>query len=134
MSCTDELGILAPLNSLTRHVFLETDVDGTRTPLTSGSVAAFLANSEEPDATAADAALVAVCTHVGGNPLVDGEDEEHPDGTWLIKFDPSTFTVARLDPLFDETGDDPYLIITTPNDRVTEKLHYQRSLRADLVP
>lgn len=134
MSCDEELAILAPLNPLTRHVLLETlDASGTRTPVTTGTVTGFLATSDEPDATAADAALVATCAHVGGNEIVDGEDDLHPPGTWQIKFSPATFTVSRLDGLFLDTGDEPYLIITTPNDRVTEKLRYQRSLRADIA-
>ena len=133
MSCSDELEILAPLNPLTRFIYIETIVAGTRTPLTAGVVSGFLATSDDPEATAAHASLVAACTHVGGQPTETGGDEEHPDGTWEIKFDPTTHTVARLDPLFDETGNDPHLIIQTPYDRVTEKLRYQRSLRAEVA-
>lgn len=72
---------------------------GVETPLTTGPVIAFLATSNGPAATAADAALSMSPVHLG-------------DGVWLIFLDAAVLTTALLDPLFAATP--PYLIVQQP--------------------
>lgn len=120
---------LNPLNKFFRTVVIE-DVDdttGATIPVVSGTLTAFLATSNEPDATAADATLSVTGTHVG----VDVPDDTHPFplGTWLVEIGGNTLTVSLLDSLF--TNATPYLIVIYSDlDRVYEKLTYQRTRKA----
>jgi hypothetical protein len=80
-------------------LFAGNPTTGAVTPLTAGTVTAFLATSNTASATAADPALSMSPTHLG-------------DGVWLIFFDAAVLTTALLDPLFGSTP--PYLIIQQP--------------------
>lgn len=72
---------------------------GDVTPLTSGTVTAFLSTTNGPSAVAADPALSMAPTHLGG-------------GIWLIFFDAGVLTAPLLDPLF--AASPPYLIVEQP--------------------
>jgi hypothetical protein len=122
---------LYPLNTLWRLVTIETvnASDGSTEGATTGTVTAFLAVSNEPDVTTADATLSVAATHVG---VADPAAGQWPLGTWLITIPASVLTVALLDQLF--TTVTPYLIVErTGSDRVYEKLHYHRSRKADFA-
>lgn len=92
---------LYPLNDFFAKAKLRTldPATGVETPLTTGTVTAFLATSSGPAATAADAALSMSPVHLG-------------DGIWLIFFDATVLTTALLDPLFAAAP--PYLIVQQP--------------------
>lgn len=90
--------VINPLNDFALYAKLQkiNEQTGVRTALTSGSVTAFLATSDAPTATAADASLVVTPTHVA-------------DGKWLIFFDASVLQPALLETLFADTT--PVLIL-----------------------
>ena len=106
---------ISPLNDLSIIVILK-GVDpatGKAIQLTTGTVTHFIATSNTPTATAADAALSGVATHVGS-------------GKWLISYDAAVLTAALLDTLFASVT--PYLIIQQPNEfRVYVPLVYLAS-------
>lgn len=99
-------------------------------PVTAGAVAAWIVvagNKEAAEAldTPADPGLVATCTHVGVDPVVDAQDQ--PLGTWLIHLDRTVLTRAIVDPLFPtgSTTAKPYLIVDDPaGARVVVELKY----------
>lgn len=72
---------------------------GVETPLTTGTVTAFLATTYGPTAAAADPSLSVSATHTG-------------NGVWLICFAGSVLTPTLLDPLFGAST--PYLIVQQP--------------------
>lgn len=80
-------------------LFAGNPATGAVTPLTAGTVTAFLTTSNGPTATAADAALSMTPVHLG-------------DGVWLIFFDAAVLTTTLLDPLFGSTP--PFLIVQQP--------------------
>lgn len=83
---------------------------GVVSPLTSGTVTAFLATTNTASAVAAAPALTMSPTHLGG-------------GVWLIFFDGAVLTTALLDPIFGSVA--PYLIVQQPGDvRVYAALSY----------
>lgn len=89
---------LYPLNDFLVKVSLRTvdSVTGIETPLTTGTVTAFLSTGNGPTATAADASLSVSATHIG-------------KGVWLIAIDAAVLTPTLLDPLFASAT--PYLIV-----------------------
>lgn len=95
--------MLYPLNDLVLKAKLKEVVDGslTATPLTTGTVTAFLATSNSPTAVAADAALTGDCEHVAG-------------GAWRVAFDAADLDPALLDSLFGATPTACYCIIQQP--------------------
>jgi hypothetical protein len=85
---------------------------GVLTPLTTGSGEAFLATSNDSEATAADASLV-------GEVLYTGKP-----GKWLVRFDGSILDSTLLATLFATTT--PWCIVQFPNDiRVAVELAYE---------
>lgn len=114
---------LNPLNDLTLLVTLKTVTlsTGAITPVTSGTVAGFLAISNTPTATVADATLNATCTYTGAN------------GKWTIAWDGAVLTAALMNSLFAAVA--PYAIVTlnTSDIRVYVPLTYTAS-RAATVP
>lgn len=74
---------------------------GVLVALESGTPSAFLAVSDSPTATAADATLVMTPTYTGAG------------GKWLVAFDASVLTAALLATLYAATT--PYVIIAFPN-------------------
>jgi hypothetical protein len=115
---------LSPGNKLFRIALIET-VDGSTgetTPIVSGTVTAFLAQSNDPDATTANVLFSVSATHVG---VADGD---FPLGSWLIVI--PALSATLLDTYFNTTAP-PYLIVVRANEaRVYEKLHYKRSKAA----
>ena len=88
----------------------------TRTAHTSGTVTGFLATSNESDATAADASLVATISHVS-------------DGWWRVSIDASVLTQSLMDTHFAAAT--PYLIISQSNNfRRYIELDYDDALEA----
>lgn len=106
------IGELSPLNDFDRTIQLEQidSVTGTRTPLTTGDVTAFLATSPAPDAAAADGTLSVAAVHVGGNPKVAAGGETYKPGTWLVHIDASALTVLLCTAQFANAT--PYLIVS----------------------
>lgn len=83
------------------------------------TVEAFLADSNLPTATAADASLVATCTSIGS-------------GRWIVEFPGSILDATMLASLFASTT--PYAIITADTSvRVAQELAYSAS-RAAINP
>lgn len=92
---------LYPLNTFYAKVALRT-IDpstGVETPLTTGTVTAFLSTSYAANAAAADPALSVSATHIA-------------KGVWLIAIPGSVLTPTLLDPLFAAAT--PYLIVQQP--------------------
>lgn len=111
---------LFPLNDFAVRVTLK-DIDtnpasptfGKSIPLTTGTVTAFLATSNDPTATAADGTLTMSPTHIA-------------NGVWLVSFDAALLTAALLNTLFSATL--PYLIVQKPSGvRVYFDVIYQAS-------
>jgi hypothetical protein len=69
---------------------------GVETPVTSGTVTAFLATSHASDATTADATLSVSAVYTGAG------------GVWIATIDATALTLALLDSLFASAT--PYLI------------------------
>lgn len=69
--------------------------------ITTGTMSAFLATSNGPTATAADASLVGTCTHAG-------------TGHWLVEFDAAILTASLLATHFASAT--PYCIVSIPNE------------------
>jgi hypothetical protein len=96
---------LTPLRDLTLEVVAKNYVaSGTsiaQTPITSGAMSAFLATSNSPTASAADASLVGTCTHVG-------------TGHWLVTFDAAILTASLLATHFAAAT--PYCIVQIPSE------------------
>jgi hypothetical protein len=74
---------------------------GALVPLTTGTPTAFMAISDSPTATAADASLITVPTYTGAG------------GKWLVAFDAAQLTPTLLATLFGTRA--PYVIIQFPN-------------------
>lgn len=117
--------VLYPLNDLGFTVPLKKiDTDsasatfGKAIALTTGTVTAFLATSDLPTAAAADATLVATCTHVA-------------NGKWLIHFDGAALTASLLNTHFAAAT--PYMIVQVSGDiRVAVTLEYQAARPASV--
>lgn len=110
---------LVPLNDLAFFVKLQevSTSTGAKSPLTTGTVTAFLATSNAADAIAADPTLSVSATHISG-------------GKWLVFFDASVLTLSLLEGLFAAVT--PYLIVQQSNGfRVYEELVYSESREAD---
>ncbi len=93
---------LFPSNDITLVTPLST-VDPTTqqvTPLTSGTVQAFLATSNLPTATAADASLITTCSYSAQT------------RKWLIPFNGAVLTPSLLDGLFAANPTACYCIVT----------------------
>lgn len=91
---------LYPSNDLAVTVTLE-DIDsitGVKSPLTTGTVTAFIASSNSPTATAADPSLSVSAVHTN-----------NPAGKWLVFFDATVLAPGLLDTLFSAAV--PYLIV-----------------------
>lgn len=112
-----------PLNDLAITVSLQ-DINpstGAKTPLTTGTVRAFISSTYSPLATPADASLEVSATHLN-----------NPAGTWLIFFDASVLTPGLLASLFVE--DTPYLIVEQENGiRAYAEMLYMVSRPATVV-
>lgn len=109
------LATLYPLNDFCVIVRLQkiNQSTGERTPLTSGTVTAFLATSEAPTATPAHATLEMTPVHI-------------ENGKWLVFFDASVLTAALLASLF--SGTPPFLIVQeTYGTRTFARLAYSAS-------
>lgn len=109
---------LSPLNDLAFFAKLQqvSTSTGAKTPLTSGTVTAFLATSNAADATAADASLSVSAVHVTG-------------GKWLVFFDASVLTLTLLETHFASVT--PYLIIEQEDGfRVYHELEYSEAKAA----
>lgn len=93
---------LYPLNDFAKYVKLRdiSSVTGIVSPLTTGTVTAFLSTGNTPSATAADPSLSMPAVHQSA-------------GKWLVFFDASVLTDALLQTHFANTP--PYLIIEYAN-------------------
>lgn len=91
---------LNPSNDLSLQVTLKTVDPDTQDilPLTEGTVLAFLATSDSPTATAADATLTTTCTY------------STKKKKWLVPFQGSALTPSLLASLFASTP--PWCIVT----------------------
>ena len=93
-----------PSNPLILEVELET-IDlttGRKSPLTTGTVTAFIATSNIDSAVAASGGLTVTAVHTNGK-------------KWLIAFSASQLTFAVLNPIFSTVPPTPYLIIVMPS-------------------
>lgn len=118
---------LYPLNDFLRTLLLETvhPTTGVTTPVTTGTVTGFLATSNSPTATAADASLSVSGVYIGGANDFDA-------GTWLFEIDAANLTAALLATHF--TTATPYFIVKMDGAiRVFEKLKYVAARPATLV-
>jgi hypothetical protein len=77
---------------------MDVDATGTEVPVSTGTVTAFLATSNGPTATAADASLSVSAVYTGAG------------GVWLATFDKTAMLSTLLDSLFP-AGVTPYLIV-----------------------
>ena len=94
---------LYPLNDLNLVVTLKyVDAQGAIQPLDTGPISFFLATSNLPTATQADATLAGNATH-----LATGS------GQWLIQLDAAVLTYALLNGLFASVP--PVLIVQSAN-------------------
>lgn len=126
---------LVPLNSITRRFFVETTNpdDGTVVPFTAGTVTAFLATSEDPDATALDPSVQVTPTHIG---LATPGTGQYPLGWWLFTIPANVLTAGLLDPLFappapNAPGKPVFLLVQVEGVlRRSELLVYKRAERA----
>lgn len=113
---------LYPLNDLAVSVRL-VDIDattGAESNVTTGTVTAFLATSNGPTATAADATLNATVNYSGAG------------GWWTVTIDAAVLTAALLDTLFASVT--PYLIIRRTNGiRVYVEMAYSASRPATVT-
>lgn len=91
---------LNPSNDLDLQVTLKTVNPTTQavTPLTSGTVLAFLATSDSPTATAADPTLTTTCTYSSATKK------------WLVPFEGSALIPSLMASLFGSTP--PFCIVT----------------------
>ncbi len=109
---------LYPLNDLGLFVKLK-DINATTgvvTPLTTGTVTAFLATTNTPAATAADPSLSVSATHIS-------------NGKWLVFFDAAVLTASLLATHF--ASNTPYLIMEYANGfRVYHEMAYSASREA----
>jgi hypothetical protein len=113
------LPLITPLNDFVASVtIMDVDSAGVETPVTTGTVTAFLATSRASDATAADPSLSVSASYSGA------------DGVWLIRFDAATLTLSLLESLF--TPESTYLIVQLAGAvRVWKKLRYLPSRPAE---
>jgi hypothetical protein len=94
---------LYPLNDLNLVVTLKfVDVDGSIKPLDTGPISFFLATSNLPTATQADAALAGNAVHLAAG-----------SGQWLIQLDAAVLTFSLLNGLFASVP--PVLIVQSAN-------------------
>lgn len=92
---------LYPLNDFNVTVTLKyVDNTGAILPLTTGVTSFFLATTNAPTATTADATLAGTAVHIGA-------------GVWLIQIDAAVLTAALLATLFATLP--PQLIVQQPN-------------------
>jgi len=122
---------LAPDNDLLRTFYLE-DVDPTtfaKTPVTTGTVTAFLAQTKDGDA--ADPSLSVSASHVG---VASPSADEYPEGTWGIEIDATVLTSALLEPLFGAANSNKaYLVVQKAGAvRRYEQLTYATAIAATL--
>lgn len=125
--------VLAPLNDFDVVVGPLTSVPstGTKAAITTGSVTGFLATSDDPTATAADAALSASLSYVGTNS--DGEGKTYPAGSWLFQLDATVLTADLLSTHFAAAR--PWLIVKRDNDfRQAFPVTYVRARRGIVDP
>lgn len=107
---------LYPANNLWLGVILRTvdPTTGALTPLATGTVVAFLATSNSPTATAADASLNATVSYIGQN------------GLWLVQFTGAQLDPTLLNTLFSATT--PYVIVQqVGTTRIAQQLSYAAS-------
>jgi hypothetical protein len=120
---------LAPDNDLLRTFYLE-DVDPitfAKTPVTTGTVTAFLATTK--DGSAADPSLSISAVHVGvASPTAD----EYALGTWGIEFDATILTSSLLATLFAATGKAFLVVEKAGAVRRYEQLTYATAIAATL--
>lgn len=110
-----------PDNDFTLKVGLKSvdTTTGSVVPLLTGAVAAFLATSNLPTATAADSNLTADIFNLGS-------------GNWLVFIDADKLDPTLMDTLFASTA--PFLIIQLPGDvRVFVPLTYVPSRPGNLT-
>lgn len=93
---------LYPLNDFAKYVKLKdiSSTTGVVTPLTTGTVTAFLSTGNTPSATAADPTLSMSAVH-------------QSNGKWLVFFDASVLTDSLLQTNFASAA--PYLILEYAN-------------------
>lgn len=121
---------IIPLNDLEVKVGPLKNIPSTGTPtaITTGTVTGFLATSKAADATAADAALSATLTHIGGND--DGNGGTYDQGTWLFLLNAAVLTKALLETHF--LTNTPWFIVQRSDDvRVVKECVYRESREAD---
>jgi len=107
-----------PLNDFAMFAKLKdiNNTTGAVTPLTTGTVAAFISDASGPDAVTVDATLSTSAIHVAG-------------GKWLVFLDASVLTVELLDEHFAEAT--PYLIVQQADGfRVYHELAYTAAREA----
>lgn len=107
---------LSPLNRFGVKVSLVADDE---TPLTVGTVTAFIADSNSPTAVALDESLTVSAVHLGA-------------GIWRVFIPKERLTVATLDAAFGDGQATPYLILDAPGNRVYLQLKYHPSRPAEV--
>lgn len=123
--------ILAPANDFFATAYFE-DINPTTfeaVPVTSATITAFIATSNDPAAIAADPSLSVSAVHVG---VTTPTPTQYPLGTWGVTIDATVLTVTLLDNLFGTPSVTPYLIVVRAGGvRAYQKLKYLRSVPAD---
>jgi hypothetical protein len=112
---------LSPENDLTLLATIKqvNPTTGALEPATTGTTQAFIATSNGPTATEADASLVASGTHT-------------TNGVWLLNFDATTLDFTLLNGLFASAT--PWLIVTHSSGvRVYAELAYTPARAAAVV-
>lgn len=95
------------------------DATGATISLTTGTGTTFIADSDAPDAVAADVTLTGIVTHVGS-------------GSWVAKVQASVLTPALLASKFGSTP--PFLITTwSEGIRIATPLTYEPTKTVEVV-
>ena len=131
MSAAIEFSPLKPIN-VVAGPYYSVPTTGTRAAITTGTFTGFLATTDAPDATTADATLSADLTYVGTNS--DGLGGTYPAGSWLFQLAASAVTKALCETHFAPLGK-AYLIINRSGvTRDVIVLTYKRSSYATITP
>lgn len=133
-SCKDTLRTFSPGNDFARTVLLEylDETTGTLKPVTMGTNEGFFAATDDGNAEAIDATVQVTGVDVSGNPIREGEDPVHPDGTWLFLVQGEDMEQDLLDENFAETGIGYFIVTSSFGIRKVEAVRYEPASYAEI--
>lgn len=111
---------ISPLNDFVATMILENVASdtGVVTAISSGTITGFLATSDSPDATAADANWSVSGTYIGGA-------NDYEAGTWMWQIDAAVLTYALMEAAFGSSKKAYFIVQKTNDKRVVKKLRYR---------